>query len=92
MIAAPSLIVKSKRRPRFVKLTPVYPGIDLIKWPVIDTNLGTNCRMEDICDHILITNFKKYILRFQEQTKAKYSKGNFRIANAKDINCTMTKT
>ena len=49
----------------------------------------TNCRLEDFCDHILITNFKKYIRRFQEKTKATYSSGNFRIANAKDINCTM---
>ena len=49
----------------------------------------TNCRMEDICDHILITNFKKYILRFKEKTNADYSEGNFRIANAKDINCSM---
>ena len=49
----------------------------------------TNCRLEDFCDHILITNFKRYIRRFQEKTKAKYSEGNFRIANAPDINCTM---
>jgi AMP nucleosidase len=49
----------------------------------------TNCRIEDICDHILITNFKKYIMRFKEKTNGKYSEGNFRIVNAKDINCTM---
>jgi AMP nucleosidase len=49
----------------------------------------TNCRIEDICDHILITNFKRYIVRFKEKTHGKYSEGNFRIVNAKDINCTM---
>lgn len=27
----------------------------------------TNCKLGDICDHVLITNFKKYILRFQEK-------------------------
>ena len=49
----------------------------------------TNCSMDEICDHILITNFKKYIQRFKEKTKATYAEGNFGIANAKDINCTM---
>ena len=49
----------------------------------------TNCPLEDFCDHILITNFKRYILRFQEKTKAQFSEGNFRIVNAKDLNCTM---
>ena len=49
----------------------------------------TNCKLEDICDHVLITNFKNYIKRFQEKTKGTYSSGNFRITNAKDINCTM---
>jgi AMP nucleosidase len=49
----------------------------------------TNCSIEDICDHIVITNFKKYIMRFKERTKGKYAEGNFRIVNAKDINCTM---
>ena len=49
----------------------------------------TNCRIEDFCDHIVITNFKKYIMRFKERTKGKYAEGNFRIVNAKDINCTM---
>jgi AMP nucleosidase len=49
----------------------------------------TNSRVEDICDHILITNFKKYIMRFREKTKGQYAEGNFRIVNAKNINCTM---
>ncbi len=49
----------------------------------------TNCRLEDFCDHVLITNFKNYILRFQEKTKGTYSEGNFRIVNAKNLNCTM---
>ena len=49
----------------------------------------TNCRIEDFCDHIVITNFKKYIMRFKEKTNGAYAEGNFRIVNAKDINCTM---
>jgi AMP nucleosidase len=49
----------------------------------------TNCSIEEICDHIVITNFKRYIMRFKERTKGKYAEGNFRIVNAKDINCTM---
>ena len=49
----------------------------------------TNCRLEDICDHVLITNFKKYIQRFQEKSEGKYSEGNFRIVNAKNINCSL---
>lgn len=49
----------------------------------------TNCSIENICDHIVITNFKRYIMRFKERTKGKYAEGNFRIVNAKDINCTM---
>ncbi len=49
----------------------------------------TNCRMEEFCDFVLITNFKKYIERFQEKSQGLYSEGNFRIVNAKDINCTM---
>ncbi len=49
----------------------------------------TNSKLEDFCDHVLITNFKQYIKRFQEITKGKFSEGNFRIVNAKEINCTM---
>jgi AMP nucleosidase len=49
----------------------------------------TNCSIEDFCDHIVITNFKRYIMRFKEKTKGAYAEGNFRIVNAKDINCTM---
>ena len=49
----------------------------------------TNCPLEEFCDHILITNFRRYLMRFQEKTKGEFSEGNFRIVNAKDINCTM---
>jgi len=49
----------------------------------------TNCKLEQFCDHVLITNFKQYIKRFQEKTKGKYSEGNFRIVNAPEKNCTM---
>lgn len=49
----------------------------------------TNSKLEDFCEHVLITNFKQYIMRFQEKTKGKLSEGNFRIVNAQDINCTM---
>ena len=49
----------------------------------------TNCKLENFCDHVLVTNFKQYIKRFREKTKGKYAEGNFRIVNAADINCTM---
>ena len=49
----------------------------------------TNCPIEEFCDHILITNFKKYIMQFKQKTKGTYSEGNFRISHAKDRNCTM---
>ncbi len=49
----------------------------------------TNCKLEQFCDHVLITNFKQYIKRFQEHTKGKYFEGNFRIVNAPEKNCTM---
>jgi AMP nucleosidase len=49
----------------------------------------TNCKLEDFCDHVLITNFKQYITRFQEKTKGKYSEGNYGIVNAPKENCTM---
>jgi len=49
----------------------------------------TNSKLENFCEHVLITNFKHYIKRFQERTKGKLSEGNFRIVNAKGLNCTM---
>ncbi|MGD9290751.1 MAG: AMP nucleosidase [Desulfobacterales bacterium] len=49
----------------------------------------TNCKLEDFCDHVLITNFRQYIKCFKEKTKGKHSEGNFRIINAKDMNCTL---
>lgn len=49
----------------------------------------TNCRLDDICDHLLITNFKQYIKAFQEKTNGVFSEGNFRVVNVKDLNCTM---
>lgn len=49
----------------------------------------TNCPLEEICDHILITNFKQYVRAFHEKTSGDFREGNFRIVNARDINCTM---
>ena len=49
----------------------------------------TNCRLEDFCDHILITNFRQYLHEFKERTGGQYFEGNFRIVNAPDINCSM---
>ena len=49
----------------------------------------TNCSLDEICDHILITNFRRYLIRFQEKTKGRLYEGNFRIVNAKDVNCSM---
>jgi AMP nucleosidase len=49
----------------------------------------TNSHLEDIGSFVLITNFKQYVKRFQERTKGTYSEGNFRVVNAKDLDCTM---
>lgn len=49
----------------------------------------TNSRLEDICEHVLITNFRQYVNRFKEKSKGDYFEGKFRIVNAKDMNCTM---
>lgn len=49
----------------------------------------TNSRLEDICEYVLITNFKQYINRFKEKFKGDYSEGNFGIVNVKKMNCTM---
>lgn len=49
----------------------------------------TNCPLDEFCDFVLITNFRQYINAFQERTKGKMLEGNFRIVNAKDINCSM---
>lgn len=29
----------------------------------------TNCPLDEFCDHILITNFRRYVMRFQEKTQ-----------------------
>ncbi len=49
----------------------------------------TNSKLEDFCDHVLITNFRQYIKRFKEKTKGKSAEGNFRIVHAKEMNCTL---
>lgn len=49
----------------------------------------TNSRLEDLCEHVLITNFKQYVNRFRDKFKGDYFEGNFRIVNSRDINCTI---
>ncbi len=49
----------------------------------------TNCKIENFCGHILITNFKRYLNRFKDKTQGEYNEGKFRIVNVKDMNCTM---
>ena len=49
----------------------------------------TNCPLEEFCDHVLITNFRQYLEAFRKRTKGEYHEGNFRIVNAKDLNCSM---
>lgn len=49
----------------------------------------TNCPLEEICDHILITNFKQYIRTFQEKTNGTLHEGNFMIVNVEAMNCSM---
>jgi len=49
----------------------------------------TNCRLEEFCSHVLITNFRQYIHAFKERTGSKMHEGNFRIVNDKEQDCTM---
>lgn len=49
----------------------------------------TNCRLEDFCSHVLITNFKQYIYRFKERTGGAIFEGNFRAVNVNELDCTM---
>jgi AMP nucleosidase len=49
----------------------------------------TNSRLEDLCEHVLITNFKQYVNRFRDKFQGDYFEGNFRIVNARDINCSI---
>jgi AMP nucleosidase len=49
----------------------------------------TNCALEDFCEHIIITNFKQYVNRFNEKVQGEVHEGYFRIVNAKSMNCTM---
>lgn len=49
----------------------------------------TNCPLEEIREHILITNFKQYVRAFQEKTRGDFREGNFRIVNAPELNCSL---
>jgi AMP nucleosidase len=49
----------------------------------------TNSKLEDIREHVIVTNFRQYVKRFQEKTKGKFSEGNFRLVNSPDLNCTL---
>lgn len=49
----------------------------------------TNCRLEEFCDHVLITNFRQYTNEFRSRTKGEFHEGYFRLVNARDLNCTM---
>ena len=37
----------------------------------------TNSKLEDFCEHVLITNFKQYIKRFKEKQTANPTRGTF---------------
>ncbi len=49
----------------------------------------TNCPLSAFCDHILITNFRQYIQEYSERTGCEIHKGNFRVVNSPELNCTM---
>ncbi|MDL2274795.1 AMP nucleosidase [Desulfosarcina sp. OttesenSCG-928-G10] len=49
----------------------------------------TNCKLENFCSHVLITNFRQYIQSFAERTGGEILKNNFRIVNAPDLDCTL---
>ena len=37
----------------------------------------TNCKLEDFCSHVMITNFRQYIKAFSERTECEIQEGNF---------------
>lgn len=47
----------------------------------------TNCSLDKFCEHIIVTNFKRYITHFQEKTNGEFSEGNFQVVHARDLNC-----
>lgn len=49
----------------------------------------TNCKLENFCSHVLITNFRQYVHAFAERTGGEIFKNNFRIVNAPELDCTM---
>jgi AMP nucleosidase len=49
----------------------------------------TNSPLEHFCEHVLLTNFKQYLQSFEHKTDECCSEGNFRIVNARELNCTM---
>lgn len=49
----------------------------------------TKSRLEEFCDHILITNFVEYVNCFHERSKGRYSAGKFRVVHDEDRNCTI---
>ncbi|MBN2126217.1 MAG: AMP nucleosidase [Deltaproteobacteria bacterium] len=49
----------------------------------------TNSPLEDFCEHILITNFRRYITAFKDRTGGDFSENNFRVVHAREQNCTM---
>ncbi len=49
----------------------------------------TGSPLEEIRDHILITNFRQYIDAFRERVRGEFHEANFSICNASDLNCTM---
>jgi len=49
----------------------------------------TNSSLDQFCDHVLITNFKRYAEHFREKTCGEFCEGNFRAIHAQDLNCTM---
>ena len=49
----------------------------------------TNLSLERFCEHILITNFRRYTKCFLEKTGGEYTEGNFRVVTVPDLNCTL---
>jgi AMP nucleosidase len=49
----------------------------------------TNCKLEDFCSHILITNFRRYIEAFSSRTGCEIHQGNFRVVNVPELDCSM---
>ncbi|SMC16918.1 AMP nucleosidase [Desulfacinum hydrothermale DSM 13146] len=49
----------------------------------------TGLSLDRFCEHVIITNFRRYTQCFREKTGGEFSEGNFRVVTVPDRNCTL---